>query len=158
MHRTNASLFADWQSVTCQRVSELKLSEAKAKYPDCGTFSFGDSKELSDWLLSLVRSGKKTATCEALHVFESESESMPKAGNIEVVLNWDGSPALAIRTLCVEIARFCDVTESFALSEGEDQDLEGWQMNHQEYFERNGGFKQEMELVCERFKLVEDFA
>ena len=33
--------------------------------------------------------------------------------------------------------------------------LADWRKGHQEYFERNGGFSPDMELVCERFKLVE---
>ena len=53
--------------------------------------------------------------------------------------------------------RFCDVDESFALAEGEDDDLEGWRKGHQLYFERNGGFSEDMMLVCERFELVHDF-
>ena len=48
--------------------------------------------------------------------------------------------------------RFCDVDEDFALFE---DDLEGWRKGHQQYFERNGGFDNEMVLVCERFKVVE---
>jgi hypothetical protein len=35
--------------------------------------------------------------------------------------------------------------------------LSGWRRDHQAYFERNGGFDPEMLLVCERFRLVEDF-
>ena len=29
--------------------------------------------------------------------------------------------------------------------------------DHQEYFERNGGFDPKMMLVCERFRLVHDY-
>jgi uncharacterized protein YhfF len=53
--------------------------------------------------------------------------------------------------------RFCDVNESFALAEGENDDLQGWRRGHQRYFERHGDFDNDMMLVCERFKLVRDF-
>ncbi len=43
-----------------------------------------------------------------------------------------------------------------ALAEGEDESLAGWQENHRAYFARNGGFAPEMELIWERFALVED--
>jgi uncharacterized protein YhfF len=33
--------------------------------------------------------------------------------------------------------------------------LAGWRAGHKDYFERNGGFSPDMELVCERFRLVE---
>ena len=61
--------------------------------PDVVTFTFGDSEELCSELLGLVRSGKKTATCDALHVFASGDEAMPVVGRQDIALNWDGSPA-----------------------------------------------------------------
>ncbi len=122
------------------------------------TFTFGDNHALCDRLLSLVRSGKKTATCEALRVFESGDEEMPVVGRRDIALNWDGSPALMIETTQVTLARFCDVDEDFALAEGENDDLRGWQADHREYFDRNGGFDAEMMLVLERFKLIRDYA
>ena len=106
---------------------------------------------------TLVRLGRKTATCEALRNFGSDGEAMPVVGRRDVALNWDGSPALLIETLEVTQRRFCDVDESFALAEGENDDLEGWRRDHQEYFERNGGFDPKMMLVCERFRLVHDY-
>ena len=82
---------------------------------------------------------------------------MPVVGRRDIALDWDGVPALVIETTDVTICRFCDVAEDFALTEGEDETLAGWQSGHQAYFERNGGWQAEMELVCERFTLVEDF-
>ena len=76
----------------------------------------------------------------------------------DVALNWDGSPALMIETTEVTQRRFCDVDAEFALAEGEDETLESWRDGHRRYFERNGGWDPEMMLVCERFRLVEDFA
>ena len=122
------------------------------------TFKFGDTEELCNWLLSLVRSGKKTATCEAMRAFESGQEVMPVVGRQDVALNWDGSPALLLETLEIKQMRFCDVGEEFALAEGENEDLEGWRRDHRAYFERTCGFEDEMILVCERFRLVRDFA
>ena len=81
---------------------------------------------------------------------------MPVVGRQDIALDWDGNPALKIETIEVTIRRFCDVDEDFALAEGEDDTLEGWRRAHQAYFTRNGGFTPEMELVCERFRLVED--
>jgi uncharacterized protein YhfF len=83
---------------------------------------------------------------------------MPEVGRTDIALNWDGTPALAIETTSVSLTRFCDVEEKFALAEGEDETLEGWQNGHRRFFDRNGGFDPQMMLVCERFKLVADFA
>lgn len=148
---------AVYKSVTRQQISKMNLSEVKLKYPDCTTFTFGDNRELCDELISLVRNGRKTATCEALRVFEAGSEMMPSVGQIEIVLNWDGTPAIAIRVLSIAIRKLNEIDELFALAEGENNSLEEWKLDHQGYFKRNGGFDSEMKLVCERFELAEDF-
>ncbi len=134
-----------------------KAEELHARYADSVTFTFGDNEELCDQLLRLIRSGKKTATCGALREFGPEGDAMPVVGRRDVALNWDGTPAVVLETLEVSEIRFCDVDERFALAEGENDDLEGWRRDHQEYFERNGGFDKEMRLVCERFRLVHDY-
>ena len=127
-------------------------------YPGAGSFKFGDNAKLSKRLIGLVRSGHKRATCGALTDFADDPASMPVVGRCDIAQNWDGTPALVIRTVKVEQVRFCDVTEEMALAEGENVDLEGWQADHQAYFERNGGFDAEMMLVFEHFEVVEDLA
>ena len=134
------------------------IDEIKQRYPDAETFVFGDSEALSAHLLALVRSGAKTATCAALREYDAEGEPLPKPGRQDIALNWDKTPALVIETLSVEITRFRDVTEDFALAEGENETYDGWRKDHQAYFERNGGFDPDMEVVCERFRLIEDLA
>ena len=135
----------------------MTLEEAKARFSDAETFTFGDNRVLCDRLLALVRSGKKTATCGARRDFMPGGEPMPLKGRRDIALDWDGYPALVIETLNVSICRFCDMGMEFALAEGENDDLDGWRRDHRDYFERNGGWDPEMELVCERFRLVEDF-
>ena len=127
------------------------------KYPNNEKFKFGDNEKLCAELTDLVRKGKKTATCGALRDYEDGNEALPTVGRVDIVLNWDGIPALVIRTTSVEIKRFFEVTEGFALREGEDESLAEWQEGHKAYFERNGGFDLRMKLVCECFELVEVF-
>ncbi len=136
----------------------MTLDDAMAKYPGAETFRFGDGPQLCSDLLALVRAGNKTATCGALRDFESGKEAMPVVGRQDIALNWDGSPALVIETVSLAQTRYCDVDAEFALAEGESDSLEGWRADHKNYFERNGGFDPEMMLVCERFRVVEDFA
>lgn len=92
------------------------------------SFTFGDSHELCDQLLALVRSSKKTATCGALRDDHNEGEKLPIVGRRDVALAEGGG------------------------------DCEEWKAKHIAFFERNGGFDPKMELVRERFKLVEVFA
>jgi uncharacterized protein YhfF len=120
------------------------------------SFTFGDGPDLCARLLELARQGRKTATCGALRDYTQGGEVMPLVGRQDVALNWDGTPALIIETTDVTTRRFCDVDESFALAEGENDSLEGWAADHRAYFERNGGWQPDMLLVCERFRLIRD--
>ena len=122
------------------------------------TFTFGDNEGLCQQLIELVRSGKKTATCGALRDFEEGGEPMPVVGRRDIALNWDKTPALVIETTQVTLEKFSNVSEEFALAEGENDSRDGWAADHRRYFERNGGFDPDMMLVCERFKLVEDLS
>ncbi len=134
----------------------MTLDEAMARHPGAQTFTFGDSRALCDALLALVRSGAKRATCGALRDFTDGGEALPVSGRRDIALDWDGNPALVIETTEVTIRRFSDVDADFALAEGEDETLEDWRAGHRDYFGRNGGFDPDMELVCERFRLIED--
>lgn len=125
-------------------------------YPGAGTFKFGDSKDLCHHLIKLVRQGKKTATCGAAADFKDEPEAMPVVGRCDIATEWDGTPALVIRTTNVTEIRFCDVPEELALKEGENDALVGWRKDHKAYFKRNGGYDPEMLLIFEEFELVED--
>ncbi|MDM8167293.1 ASCH domain-containing protein [Roseovarius sp.] len=133
------------------------LAALRARYPSASTFKFGDSAALSDALVSLVRRGRKTATCSALRDF-GKDEPLPEVGRRDICLNWDDTPALVIETAELIQCRFDEVTEEMALAEGEDDSLEGWRAGHKGYFERNGGFSQDMQVIWERFVLVEDLA
>lgn len=128
-----------------------------SKNEEAVTFTFGDNEALCIELLNLIRSGDKTATCGALREFGPGGDAMPVVGRQDIALNWDGTSALLLETLEVTHVRFCDVEEEFAFAEGENEDLEGWRRDHQAYFERNGGFEDELMLVCERFRLVKNF-
>ena len=130
------------------------IEDLQVTYPGAGTFKFGDSAKLSAKLIKHVRAGKKNAMSGALSDFADDPDAMPVVGRCDIAANWDGTPALVIRTVAIEQVRFCDVTEALAHAEGEM--LEGWRRGHQAYFERNGGFDPEMMLVFEHFQVVED--
>lgn len=136
----------------------MNLDDVKARYPDAQTFTFGDSRALCDELLALVRAGRKTATCEAMRHYETNQDALPVVGRRDIALDWDGHPAVVIETIDVALCRFCDVDEDFALAEGENDSLAGWRAAHQTYFTRNGGFDPHMMLMCERFRVIADFA
>ena len=126
-------------------------------YPDAIPFKFGDGPELCERLIEAVRSGKKRATCGALIEYQEEEEPIPEVGSQELALHWDGTPALIFENEAVDLVPFSDVTEEFALAEGENDSLEGWRQGHREFFERTCGFDPDMILVCQRFRVIKDF-
>ncbi len=128
------------------------------KYPGAGSFKFGDSDAMNAELIALVRAGKKTATCGRVSDFEDDGCGLPVVGRCDIIANWDDSPAVVIRTVSVERMAFDKIGEAFALAEGENEDYTGWRRDHIAYFKRNGGWSGDMEMICERFEVVEDLA
>jgi uncharacterized protein YhfF len=116
------------------------------------SFSFGDTPELADELLELVLTGKKSATCWAA----SEGDKGVVVGKRWIVKDGQGGPSAILETVEVARRRFGDVVAAFAHDEGEgDRSLDSWRRAHAEYFTRRGEFSPDMELYCERFRLVE---
>jgi uncharacterized protein YhfF len=125
-------------------------------YASAITFSFGDRPEMAEELLALVLAVTKTATCGALRDFPEGSDARPQVGRLDVVLDGRGRRAAVIETVEVTVRCFDEVDERFAFDEGEGfRTLADWREGHRAYFERNGGFSPDMELLCERFRLVE---
>jgi uncharacterized protein YhfF len=132
----------------------VNLADILARHPGAQTFRFGDGPELCAELTGLVVAGRKTATCGALRDVEAGGEPMPVVGRRDVALTWDGAPAVVIETTEVRVCRFDEVDRAFAEAEGEGG-YEGWRAGHVRFFERNGGWSEDMMLVCERFRVVE---
>ena len=49
--------------------------------------AFGDSAELCEQLLALIRAGKKRGGAYLLWSYQTEDEALPVAGDIEIVVN-----------------------------------------------------------------------
>lgn len=133
------------------------LQEIVDENPECETFRFGDSAAMSAQILDLVRSGKKVATCEAARAYSEGGDAWPEVGRRDVALEWDGAPAVMIETVAVETRRFCEMDTAFVAAQGEFVDLEHWRAAYRAYFEATGGFSDDMKIMCETFKLVEDY-
>jgi uncharacterized protein YhfF len=115
------------------------------------TFSFGDSPELADGLANLVLAGIKTATCWPIG--EGQKTCV---GKQMVMLDGRGRPRAIIETVELTRRRFDRVDSGFAFDEGEaDRSLDHWRAAHTRYFTRLCVFSPEMELWCERFRIVE---
>lgn len=134
------------------------LQEIIDANPEAETFRFGDSAALCEEILALVRSGVKTATCDAAAHYGKGKDAWPEVGRRDVALNWDGTPAVMVETVEVFTRRFDEMDEDLVAAQGEFRDLAHWQLGYTAYFKRAGVFSEDMKLMCERFKLVEDYA
>ncbi|RAF04948.1 hypothetical protein DN545_35850, partial [Burkholderia multivorans] len=101
--------------------------------------------------------GVKTATASALDDYDVDGEPVPRAGDASIVLDgWD-RPRAVIVTSAVEILPFAEVTAEHAWAEGEgDRSLAHCRAVHEEFWRavRPTGFRPDMLVVCERFRLV----
>lgn len=133
----------------------MTLEQLQDKYPDANAASLGDSPELASQLATLVIAGKKVASCGSLHSWQDD-EDKPEPGRYSIILSGEQRPVCVIRTTGLFLTRFDRVTPEMAMLEGEgDLSLEYWQQEHQRFFQREGYFHPEMELVFETFQLVE---
>ncbi|MHA7846185.1 ASCH domain-containing protein [Serratia sp. D1N4] len=138
-----------------QMPAQATIDCLTAKYPNAVSWAFGDSPELADELVALVIQGKKTASCGSLSSFEQEDGS-PSIGGYSIILSGEGQPVCVVRTLVLRLVRFSEITAEQASKEGEgDLSLDYWRAGHQAFFEREGTYAENMELVFEEFQLVE---
>ncbi|HSY85523.1 MAG TPA: ASCH domain-containing protein [Verrucomicrobiae bacterium] len=116
------------------------------------SFSFGDSPEMADELLALVLAGLKRATCWAA----AQGTQGVEVGLRSVVTDGQGKRRAVIETIELTRRRFMDVDESFAYDEGEgNRTLDDWRAAHRDYFTREGTYADDMEVYCERFRLIQ---
>jgi uncharacterized protein YhfF len=131
----------------------VSLSALPEEYRGLRSFAFGDKAELADELLDLVMKGIKTATCST-----EDEPNTSTPGERWIVRDGRGEPRCVIETAEVTYRRFGEVDHAFAYEEGEgDRSLEYWRNAHRNYFGRQGKFREDMMLMCERFRLVEVF-
>lgn len=113
-----------------------------------------------DELAELVVLGQKTATSNTKKFFEKTSRHIPQAGDYNIILNRKYEPVCAIQIETVEIKRYCDVDEQFALMEG-DGSYKNWDEIHTRYFTNQykqfadgESFHREILLICQTFRLI----
>ena len=121
---------------------------------------FGDSAALSSELLQLIIAGRKRGGAALLWSYEADNESVPAAGEVEIVLDHRNEPMLITRISAVEVVPFHAVSAAFAAREGEgDGSLAFWRAAHWAYFSRecarlNRQAHDTMPVVCSSFELL----
>ncbi|MEO8281267.1 MAG: ASCH domain-containing protein [Ideonella sp.] len=121
---------------------------------------YGDSPELSEQLLALIRTGPKRAGTGLLWAMEHDGDDMPQVGDIEIVIDHWNEPALVTRITSVQVAAFNEVDTDYAAIEGEgDGSLTCWRQGHWRFFSsecaRIGRAPSlDMPVVCSVFELL----
>ena len=96
------------------------LEQALAELPRLGILlpphgvnltEFGDSPEMSQELLGLIRTGRKTAGSCLLWSLEAAGEPVPEVGNLEIVLDHFKRPAIVTRIVESVVLPFDKITE-----------------------------------------------
>ena len=142
-------------------------SNKDLRHDDILIDTFGDSPDMADQLLELVRSGTKTATCSSLIEWQDAFEKPLVPGTLTAILDGEDIPRCVVETTHVDQITFQEVTADFARAEGEhgpddltdDQVLQHWRDGHWAYYQRklsSLGHTPSMDMVvlCERFKVV----
>ena len=123
---------------------------------------YGDTPELSEELLALIRTGQKRAGTGLLWAYEADDQALPEAGDIEIVVDHHNEPALVTRLTSVEIGPYAEVTPAYAAIEGEgDGSLDYWRRAHWAFFSREcqriGREPSEaMPVICSIFEVLND--
>ena len=136
----------------------MTMADTLARYPGASSFRFGDSRVLNAQILDVVRQGRKSVTCDAVANFARRGDPLPEPGRIDIALDWDGAPVLAIRTESVARMRLDAMTEDLVAAQGEFRDLDDWRAGYRAYLARAGLFTPDVELLVETFTCVEVFA
>lgn len=122
--------------------------------------SYGDSEALSKSLIALILKGRKRAGTSLLWGLEADGEELPRVGDIEIVIDFHGVPALVTRVETVEVVAFSEVTAAYAAIEGEgDGSLAYWREGHWAFFARECAKigrrpSEHMPVVCSTFTLL----
>ena len=125
------------------------------KYPHASICTFGDSAALADHLATLIATGVKTASCGSLAGC-IEDNAFPMIGEYKIVENSRGEPVCVIRVIGLHLLRFSDVTVELARKEGEgDLSLEYWRNEHRRFFQAEGSYSPEMDVIFEEYALFD---
>lgn len=147
-HATEINTY--WQTF----VKEHKLHHATYE-----AWAFGNTVSMANELADLTFRGIKTATTSACDLYE-EDEACPQVGEYNMILDGSGHPVCITQTVVVEVIPYKNMTAEHAYHEGEgDQTLTYWRRVHepffkQEYAEAGKTFTENMNCLCEVFKVV----
>lgn len=124
-----------------------------------GDLNFDSKGFTNDAEVTNILSGNRTAFFLSFASFSIDMEPLPSSGELYIVYDRANEPRAVIELENVTVIPFCDVSWSMAQKEGEDENLEQWQIRTQEYLTEEGEilgfeFSKEMKLVFQSFRVL----
>jgi uncharacterized protein YhfF len=124
------------------------------------TIEFGNPGKSRDTILDFLFNGNKRATAGLLEQdYLAEGEEIEAVGEFLVVVGNELEPLGKIKITRVEIVRFDEVSDEFALAEAEG-DLSGddFRNSHRAFWEGCGyEIRDDSQVVCAYFDLIEKY-
>lgn len=112
------------------------------------TIEFGTPGISRESLVNLVLHGQKRATAALLSEYQSEGEQIEHVGELLAMTNNDGQHVGTLRVTQVDVMRFADVPDRFAIAEAEgDLDAADFRTSHRSYWENTGEVVEDDTLV-----------
>ena len=120
------------------------------------SIEFGTPGESRARLIDFIVNGNKRATAGLLDDYAKESEPIESVGECLAMLNNDDQHVATLRVTRVEVSRFIDVPDEFALAEAEgDLNAADFRANHSDYWSRIGEtVTDETQIVQVYFELL----
>ena len=121
---------------------------------------YGDTAELSEELIGLIKSGRKRAGTGLLWAYENDAEPVAKTGDVEIVVDHRNRPVLVTRIVSSAVIAFNQVSAEYAAIEGEgDGSLAYWREGHWRFFSRECKRigkepAQTMPVICNVFEVL----
>ena len=120
------------------------------------SIEFGTPGESRARLIDFIVNGNKRATAGLLDDYAKESEPIESVGECLAMLDNDDHHVATLRVTRVEVSRFIDVSDEFALAEAEgDLNAADFRASHSEYWSRIGEtVTDETQIVQVYFELL----
>jgi uncharacterized protein YhfF len=131
-------------------------------------WGFAEPGPLRDELTALALAGTKTTTASLLVEYPLLGETVPVAGQLDVLIDSEERPVAIVENLSVRTVRLADVDDQHAIDEGEGYaDAAAFRVSHEAYWNgyldwlRDGLGDPDFTLtddtlvVLERFRIVE---
>lgn len=140
------NLYTKYESIANFTIVDLSTLEV---------WHLGKDKKQANKLFKLVLKGKKVATS---YLYKQNEKLI--IGDYSILTNWNKSKQLLIKTTDINVVPFNKVTKQHARAEGEGtKSLRYWRKVHKELFteelkEKNITFTEDMQIVCEIFRIV----